>query len=233
MKKWTTTLHAAAPASSPSSVSLNLVLETRRGPLNEVEAWAVLAQTAHALQDNLLRINGGFSGGSSDNNYDTVLVTPRRLMFTQSGRIFIDHSREDRTEHEYEREDLRRGHRLQEQELESLGLYSLGRTVSHSLRYNREQEVSPQLSELVSQMSSTPMSLLHLLERVSQHWQRMVGSSPLSRFVSQLFRVTSVLNGEKSGMFFNSSSSSSSVALTNHDSRSNIILSSGCVLSDG
>ena len=232
MKKWTTTLNAMAPPQPiSSSVSLQSVLDTRRGPLNEVEAWAVMAQTAHALQDTLLRINGRmYHGIGSDgaSRADSVLVLPHRLMFTLSGRVYMsaDNASDEAVKHEYQRPDLRDKMNLTEQELEAIGVFSLGRTVASSLYHTarqHQQEVSPQLSDLLTEMTSlSSMTLLRLLEKISEQWQRMVGSSPISRFISQLCRVTSALRGKTMHHSY------SSVALTNHDSRSDVILSSGC-----
>ena len=75
-----------------------------------------------------------------------------------------------------------------EEELEQLGMYSLGKTIEacHCL------EPSNGLTEILNKMTSTidNMSLLHVLECVSNQWKMLVGSSPISRFVAQLCKLT-------------------------------------------
>ncbi|TRY73025.1 hypothetical protein TCAL_12859 [Tigriopus californicus] len=130
-----------------------------------------------------------------------------------------------------------------ERDLEAFGVYSLARTIQFGLSYNTQQpspksnnhsnfmsdqKGSLELRELLQGMQrpnpSQSISLLELLQRVSDHWQTIVGSSPISRFISQLYRLTATQSHAKSNTFMPYSSSCSAIALTNHDERTNAIL---------
>ena len=75
-----------------------------------------------------------------------------------------------------------------EHELEQLGTYSLGKTIQacHCL------DSSSTLTDLLSKMTSPidSVTLLHVLECVAHQWKLLVGSSPISRFVAQLCKLT-------------------------------------------
>lgn len=129
-----------------------------------------------------------------------------------------------------------------ERELEAFGVYSLARTIQFGLSYTQQpspknnnhsnfmsdKKGSLELRELLQGMQrpnpSQSVSLLELLQRVADHWQTIVGSSPISRFVSQLYRLTATQSHAKSNTFMPFSNSCSAIALTNHDSRTNAIL---------
>ena len=72
-------------------VSLNQILSVRPH-LNEIECWALLGQTAHALQDVLLKANGHFEKSEKKINEFCPLIYPQRLLASTSGKISIDHS---------------------------------------------------------------------------------------------------------------------------------------------
>ena len=90
---------------SSSKVSLTKIL-TFRPHLNEIECWALLGQTAHALQDVLLKANGRFNRKISSNNGDNrrensnltlpaqccPIVYPDRLLTSTTGKIILDNS---------------------------------------------------------------------------------------------------------------------------------------------
>ena len=112
MKKWTT----AGIGSTSSTITMNSNLGmnkvsltkilTFRPHLNEIECWALLGQTAHALQDVLLKANGRFNRKISSNNGDNrrensnltlpaqccPIVYPDRLLTSTTGKIILDNS---------------------------------------------------------------------------------------------------------------------------------------------
>ena len=115
MKKWTTSSSSNANLGMTNSnggsiigsskVSLTKIL-TFRPHLNEIECWALLGQTAHALQDVLLKANGRFNRKISSNNGDNrrensnltlpaqccPIVYPDRLLTSATGKIILDNS---------------------------------------------------------------------------------------------------------------------------------------------
>ena len=72
--------------------------------------------------------------------------------------------------------------------MEQLGIYSLGKSLEacHCLHPGGV------LTDLVRKMTSAidTVSLLHVLECVDNQWKILVGSSPISRFVAQLCKLT-------------------------------------------
>ena len=116
MKKWTTSSSSSnanlgmtnsngGSIIGSSKVSLTKIL-TFRPHLNEIECWALLGQTAHALQDVLLKANGRFNRKISSNNGDNrrensnltlpaqccPIVYPDRLLTSATGKIILDNS---------------------------------------------------------------------------------------------------------------------------------------------
>jgi hypothetical protein len=205
MKKWTTTTSAAATSSAlgMNKVSLSQVLSIRPH-LNEIECWALLGQTAHALQDILLTANGrsrlSASGASRRNNICPVIY-PDRVLCTTTGRIILDNP----STLEYKPEfihPLLSANQLyrdnySETELEKLGIYSMGKTILacfNILAIDRLQQ-SDVLTDLLTKMTSpnttdNQLTLLHVLECVASQWKQLVGASPITRFVGQLCKMT-------------------------------------------
>ena len=117
MNKWTTSSSSNANLGMTNSnggsiigsskVSLTKIL-TFRPHLNEIECWALLGQTAHALQDVLLKANGRFNRKISSNvgggdrrceNSNLTspaqccpIVYPDRLLTSATGKIILDNS---------------------------------------------------------------------------------------------------------------------------------------------
>ena len=73
-----------------NKVSLSKILSIRPN-LNEIECWALLGQTAHALQDVLLKANGHF-GSAKKINDNCPVIYPKRVLATTTGRIVIDNN---------------------------------------------------------------------------------------------------------------------------------------------
>ena len=214
---------------SNNCVTLEDILKARNGNINEVEIWAILGQTGHALQDLLLSINGRklrSSGTTSVSGLPlNVTITPKRLICSGSGKVSISPN-SSQNESEFEHPILKRKLNLNELELEAVGIFSLGKTVFKctTAQSSGRHFPSAKLNELLRGMAdidhSRSVTLLDLLGTVSQHWAVLVGTSPISRFVAQLCKVTlgySTTNNK-------THSSCSSVLLTNHDSKSNRIL---------
>ena len=89
MHKWTTSnFHGgmSTTTAAQNKVTLAKIL-TVRPKLNEVECWALLGQTAHALQDVLLRANG-----SGKRNQECPVVYPERILASTTGRITFDNT---------------------------------------------------------------------------------------------------------------------------------------------
>ena len=88
-----------------------------------------------------------------------------------------------------------------EQELERLGIYSLGKTLQACQCLQPGGVLTDLLSKMTSldsnfdseiafQSSENHLSLLHVLECVANQWKLLVGTSPISRFVAQLCKLT-------------------------------------------
>ena len=74
-----------------NKVSLSKILSIRPN-LNEIECWALLGQTAHALQDVLLKANGHFGSAKKINDGNCPVIYPKRVLATTTGRIVIDNN---------------------------------------------------------------------------------------------------------------------------------------------
>ena len=77
-----------------NKVSLSKILSIRP-KLNEIECWALLGQTAHALQDVLLKANGHFGSAKKINDGNCPVIYPKRVLATTTGRIVIDSNFDD------------------------------------------------------------------------------------------------------------------------------------------
>ena len=83
-----------------------------------------------------------------------------------------------------------------EQELERLGIYSLGKTLQACHCLQPGLVLTSLLNKMTSLQSfdeknpSNQLSLLHVLECVANQWKLLVGTSPISRFVAQLCKLT-------------------------------------------
>ena len=208
MRKWTTTSTASGGQTSSDhlgSVALTQVLDVSGGRLNIVECWALLGQTGYALQDILLSLNGrhrlrrassiSTTAGYSSKNRDIRMVTvhPQRLMCTTTGRVVLSMSPSTNLSsnlNEYLHPEIyqKSSSDISEGDLELLGIYSLAQTISKCLPGNETSQHS--LQNVLASMKQGSVSLLVLLQTVSEEWSRLVGASPISRFVSQLCRRT-------------------------------------------
>ena len=84
-----------------------------------------------------------------------------------------------------------------EQELERLGIYSLGKTLQACHCLQPGGVLTDLLRKMTCSIDSTTetaadsnLSLLHVLECVADQWKLLVGTSPISRFVAQLCKLT-------------------------------------------
>ena len=107
--------------------------------------------------------------------------------------------------------------------MEQLGIYSLGKSLQacHCLH----PAGGSVLTDLVGQMTSPidTVSLLHVLECVDNQWKILVGSSPISRFVAQLCKLTLGWTMTTGTQISSCGASSASKALeTNHHEISHI-----------
>ncbi len=212
MQKWTTTTMTHCSTAS-GGVSLRRVLNVRTGSLNEVEAWAVLSQAGHALQDLLLRVNRqqkkasshgggvGVGGGGHQVNCDDVTITPERLFVTAAGAVVLERTRPIGDDSPFAHPRLSKMKRdLDERELEVAGVYSLGKTVQACLGASTSEKLITLLlgmcspdnedNERQSQRSYKAVTLLELLRQATSGWRALAGASPISRCVAQLCMVT-------------------------------------------
>ena len=137
MKKWTT--GGTNAYLGMNKVSLTKILEFRPH-LNEIECWALLGQTGHALQDILLKANGrrrhfatnlkAFSSIESD---CCPVIYPDRILTTTTGKISLDFTLtldcQTRYIHPLLGTNQLYRENYSEDELEQLGIFSLGKTI--------------------------------------------------------------------------------------------------------
>lgn len=194
MQKWTTSncskgsTEVLTASTSANKVSLAKILSVR-STLNEIECWALLGQTAHALQDVLLKANGLTPLKKINDN--CPVIYPGRLFATITGKIVIDQSQFEANSHFIHpllSKNMLYRDSYSEHELETLGIYSLGKTIQAC----QCLDAGSALTDLLIRMTSPAdkLSLLAVLECVSHHWKLLVGTSPISRFVSQLCKLT-------------------------------------------
>ena len=190
MQKWTTSKNNSSSSIGVNKVSLSKILSVRPH-LNEIECWALLGQTTHALQDVLLKANGHHfqNNGGKKINEHCPLIYPQRLLTTTTGRVIIDQTHFE-AKSEYIHPLLAKNElykeTFSEKELEKLGVYSLAKTIQacQCLHYGGS------MRDLLHKMVSEDVSLLHVMEFTLQEWTKLVGTSPISRFVAQLCKLT-------------------------------------------
>lgn len=197
MQKWTTMTSNSSNRSlatnkdcynGANKVSLSKILSVRSS-LNEIECWALLGQTAHALQDVLLKANALTTLKKINDN--CPVIYPGRLLATITGKIVIDQSQFEANSHFIHpllSKNLLYKNSYTEHELEKLGIYSLGKTIQACHCFNPGHALTNLLLKMTS--PSDNLSLLAVLEAVSRQWKILVGTSPISRFVSQLCKLT-------------------------------------------
>ncbi len=197
MHKWVNSSVSSSNSSSSLGhmVSLSRVLEVRQGHINEVEAWAMLAQATSCIQDKLLSINNSNNSTHAAASHrlnlgTTLVVTADRLMCTAAGKVSIDgHKPVANLEHVHP--ELRGRSDLSERELEVVAVFSLGKTIGSALP---QSGISEALLGILHRMTAETLdstaTLLQVMRLVAEQWRLKVGSSPVSRFVSQLCRIT-------------------------------------------
>jgi hypothetical protein len=184
MKKWTTGTRMATTATTDvgamSGVSLHRVLQVRRRPLNEIEIWSLLGQASSAARDNITNA--------------AVTICPKSVICTPSGRIALQ-AGVAATESYYLHPTLCLARReLTETEVDAVAVFSLARTAERCLDGAAAETTSDTLRSLLSRMQTLDviksLSLASVHESVSAHWRRAVGATPISRFISQLCKMT-------------------------------------------
>ena len=203
MRKWTTTGIRGQPGDL-SSVTLEQVLQVRDTRLNPVECLALLGQTGNALQDVLLSLNGrrqrlrrassvATSSAFSSHTRDIRMATvhPQRVLCTTTGRVVLSMTSTVETSqlNAFSHPDISKksSSELNEADLETLGIFSLAQTITKCLS-GKPEEAS--IRNILEKMKSGSISLLSLLQVVSDEWSKLVGASPISRFVAQICRRT-------------------------------------------
>lgn len=204
MRKWTTTTVGGQPCDI-GSVTLTQVLNLKESRLNPVECLALLSQTGSALQDVLLGLNGrrqrlrrassiATSTGLSSRNRDITMATihPRRVLCTTTGRVVL--SMTPTNDVTYLNEFLhpeiskKSSNEVTEIDLEVLGIYSLAKTIAKCLTGDHGEQTVRNILDKMTSGSVT--SLLLLIKMVNDEWAKLVGASPVSRFVAQICRRT-------------------------------------------
>jgi len=89
---------------------------------------------------------------------------------------------------EYSHPEISKKSELSEGDLELIGIYSLAQTISKCLPDSEMSEQS--LRKTLEAMKRGTVTLLIMLQTVSDEWAKLVGGSPISRFVAQLCRRT-------------------------------------------
>ncbi|GFR71734.1 tyrosine-protein phosphatase non-receptor type 13 [Elysia marginata] len=191
-----------------TSLPLNLseILEARRGPLRELEIWALLCQCSMALQD--LIIKGQVVGEDAFRH----MVTPNTLLVRDNGTIQLTENIQSPQNSLYmapEYETLS-GHLISDAAFEKMFLYSLGRTLQvaseFGLQENEVLSISSDLDSLLQAMSernaAVRLSLLQILEACCLQTNQHPDKLPHSLVLSRLYK--SILGGHHK-MSFNDS----------------------------
>lgn len=199
----------AAVEHTEGGVSLRRVLECRKGPLNEIECWAVLGQARLTIQQMVTSppppprsttiqsfIRSTHPAPSSPQqlleniSLDTLHCTP-------VGRVKIAPPSPSATAAATPRHHTSYVPRT-EDEVVSAALKSLAQTLTQSLDWTNGssscKKVSAFKSPLVHVLASMEKLDIKTLNQVEQlvdsTWIGLVGKTPLARFVGQLCKVT-------------------------------------------
>ncbi|RUS90593.1 hypothetical protein EGW08_001681 [Elysia chlorotica] len=188
-----------------TSLPLNLseILEARRGPLRELEIWALLCQCSNALQDLIIK---GEAGGE---NVFRKMVTPNTLMIRDNGTIQLTENVQNSQNSLYMAPELERlrGHLVSDAAFEKMFLYSLGRTLQvaseFGLQENEVLGISSDLDSLLQAMSernaASRLSLLQILEACCLQANQNPNKLPHSLVLSRLYK--SLLGGHHKRSF--------------------------------
>lgn len=195
MKKWTYS----------DRVSLSRILEVRY-PLKEIECWAVLTKTAHALQDHVLTINArGFSSSSSSSkSSNDFVICPQRVICTPTGHVYIDTSVAIDKSFNVTEE-----HGSYENRCEFAGIYSLGKTVLACCQRGMSSKTLTRLLDDMTCGGKNQVDLLHVLETTSNHMMR-AGLLSVSQLVADLTTQARLETKPSSTLINNNNGSSSS-----------------------
>ena len=161
MKKWTTA-STNAYLGMNNKVSLTKVL-TFRPHLNEIECWALLGQTAHALQDVLLKANGRRLQATNLKVFSSIesdccpVIYPERILTTTTGKISLDNSSsvldcQPQYIHPLLGTNQLYRENYSEDELEQLGIYSLGKTIQACQCLDATSILTGKIAEYYSQL---------------------------------------------------------------------------------
>ena len=209
MKKWTTT------GPNTCGVSLQQILDSRSGPLNDIECWALIGQLCITLKENIVSHNAKATllrSSSLSSHLPNFIVTPRTVRCTRIGRVIllpyscnnVQQGFED-IDVEYKKMsgNLNVFNEDPNRYMTSLGLLSVAKTALYCLSSKFENSKKENHSSTNSTQSISITSfLLNLIQnhqnislqevqcKISSNWSTLVGKTPTSQFVSQLCKVT-------------------------------------------
>ncbi|GFO18600.1 tyrosine-protein phosphatase non-receptor type 13, partial [Plakobranchus ocellatus] len=153
-----------------TSLPLNLseILEARRGPLRELEIWALLCQCAEALQDLIIKGEGG-----GDDAFRRM-ITPNTLLVRGNGTIQLTENAQSPQGSLYIAPEFEPQNQqfISDAAFEKLFVYSLGRTLQVASEFGLQENeilgISFDLDSLLQAMSeknaAVRLSLMQILE---------------------------------------------------------------------
>ncbi|XP_013396442.1 tyrosine-protein phosphatase non-receptor type 13 [Lingula anatina] len=185
-------------------VALSEALEVQGGPLREPQIWAVLCQTAEAIQDLFIK------DLVHDGHMPRYLITPDTLLFCHNGRIkFGKTSFRDSRNERYIPPELFTNPAMTEEVVDKMFVFSLGITLyaagDYGLSPEEDINLSQTLDSLISSMCeenpTDRIALVHILETCSNHAGRFTAGYSYSHYVSHLYKLVLGSTGTITAIF--------------------------------
>ncbi|XP_025086177.1 tyrosine-protein phosphatase non-receptor type 13-like isoform X6 [Pomacea canaliculata] len=176
--------------SLPLAVSVADILEVRGGPLREGEVWALLCQSAAAIQDYFIK-------GATHKDGSLFAISPLTLNLCQDGQVTFGPGNTtwhgtDIMAPEYSNCCQ---HSMSDTAVEKMFVYTLGRTLQvateHGLQPNEYVNISRHLESLLEAMCeenpTVRIGLRPVLEACDLHTRQHPGKPPYAQSVTKLY----------------------------------------------
>lgn len=176
----------------PIAVSISDVLEVRGGPLRESEVWALLCQSAAAIQDFFIK-------GAATHKEDgtTFVISPQTLTVCRDGQVTFapGPSTWHGTDFTAPEVSSNQTHCMSDTAIEKMFLFTLGKTLQvateYGLRRNECVGISQHLDSLLDTMCeenpAVRVGLRPILEACDLHTRQHPGKVPYAQTITCLY----------------------------------------------
>ncbi|XP_076444259.1 tyrosine-protein phosphatase non-receptor type 13-like isoform X5 [Babylonia areolata] len=174
-----------------SSVSLSDILEVRGGPLREREVWALLCQSAAAIQDFFIK------GGSRKKDETPFVISPMTLTVCQDGQVSLTPGdiTWDGSDFKAPECGIDSAHIQSDTAIEKIFLYTLGKTLQAATEYglckSEYVSIGHHLDSLLEAMCeenpAVRIGLRSVLEACDLHTRQHPEKTPYAQTICHLY----------------------------------------------